>query len=274
MLMPNADELPDGAVVTSRLGTRFRVHRDGMFRELFLFGDYESVHSRVFRSLIRPGDVVLDVGANFGWYTAAFARWVGLRGSVHAFEPVPSIAQQTRDAIELNGVSDIVRFNQTGLGSEAGAFVVYTFAGLPHGYASSSDLGRDDAQPHDCRVTTLDAYVAQANLARVDFIKIDVEGHELEALKGGDDLLSREDAPIVAFETNKECLQARDMDATELQNHLMARGYTTMWSVERTSRIREVNGPIPNEDCDYVAVKSSRREAALRALKKSGIRFG
>ena len=67
---------------------------------------------------MRPEDVVLDIGANFGWFTTLFAQWVGDAGRVHSFEPVPFIGDLTAETVALNGVGRHVDLNHFGLGQE------------------------------------------------------------------------------------------------------------------------------------------------------------
>src|SRR5207244_7537364 len=155
--------------------------------------------------------VVFDIGANFGWYTGLLARQVGPRGKVHAFEPLPTVAAMTRDTIAMNGLVHAVELTNEGLGSTSGTFTVYTFSELPHGHASATDLGRADAVPHLCRITTLDAYVATRRTARIDFMKVAVEGHEFEVFQGATRTLSGTEAPIVSFEINRRCLDSRGL---------------------------------------------------------------
>lgn len=259
-------------MIESRYGTRFSIRPDKMYQDLFLFGEYEEVHTRVFKALIRPGDVVMDIGANFGWYTAAFARWVGLHGQVHAFEPVPFTGDLTAETIGLNDSADVVRLNRIGLGDAEGAFTIYTFAGLSHGYASMGTLGRDDAIAHECQVSTLDTYVSEAGLPGVHFIKLDVEGHELAVLQGGRDLLTDACGPIVAFETNTECLSDRGLSGADLEALFRECGYTHFWSIERHGAIRR-NATVETRDCDFIAAPPRRVGEVEKALDRCGVPY-
>jgi FkbM family methyltransferase len=270
-VLPQPSDLPEGALVTTRHGAVLRVHRDAMYQQLYLFGEYEPLHTRLYSLLVRPGDTAFDVGANFGWYTTLFAKLVGAAGRVHAFEPVPPILRLTRDALELNGLTDRVALNEVALGDRSGRFVVHTFAGLPHGHASASDLGRADAVPHECSVTTLDEHLATHRLARVDFVKIDVEGFELEVVRGGAATLARPDGPLVAFEVNHGCLRARGLAAGDVTGALRALGYTDLWAIGPRTTFAPVAAPLGDGiDRDYLAVKpadAERVRAAARRLR-------
>jgi len=246
-------ELPAGEVVRSRYGTRFRVMGDEMYRELVLFGEYEPRQSALYCGLVRAGDVVFDVGANFGWFATLFAGLVGPTGRVHAFEPVPAIAALTEEALELNRCADRVDLWRVGLGSSRGHFTVYTFDGLPHGHASATKLGRPDARPHRCDLTTLDDHVRERGVRRVDLLKMDVEGHELEVLRGARDTLSGPDAPLIVLEMNQDCMRDRGLRADDLRSTLRDLGYTHLWRVRRTD--------------DYLAAKPHQEGRVRRARR-------
>src|SRR5439155_22518055 len=101
---------PAGAVVTTTLrdGSRIRVRPgDYIGRALYFFGDFDPKLRWVFDRLLRPGDVVFDVGANFGAMTLFAARRVGPGGAVHAFEPQPDLAALVRESAALNGYGNV-----------------------------------------------------------------------------------------------------------------------------------------------------------------------
>lgn len=260
--------IPDGVVTQCRHGLKLRLQKDAAFIWPFLFGEYEEPNSRVYSRLISPGDVVFDVGASYGWYSALFAKLVGESGQVHAFEPVPQFASLAADTIALNGLESIVELNVSGLGRDVGGFEVYTFSDLPMGHASSSRLGRTDASSHECRMTTLDRYVAQRGITRVDFLKVDVEGDELEVFRGGEAMLSAADAPIVAFEVNDECLCDRSLTPSDVQRPLLEFGYESFWEIDPERGLQRVaEASSMARSADYLAAKGSATELLLEVAR-------
>lgn len=245
---------PAGSVVRLQDGGLVRLLDDPMFWDVDAFGEYEPVQSAVYRSLVAAGDVVIDVGANFGWYSTLLGRRVGPLGAVYAFEPVPTIAQLARDMHDLNGLP-WVELVPSGLGRAPGEFLVHTFEGLPIGHASAVSFDRTDAHPHTCRLTTLDLFVAERGLARVDFVKMDVEGFEPDVLDGATETL-RKFRPIVAFEVNERCLEARGLDGERSRQILAEAGYEVFVAIDRPPAV--VSGPLPRHNADYVAVHPSR----------------
>lgn len=144
--------------------------------------------------------VVLDIGANVGSHSINFSR---LARVVHAFEPQPRIFYNLCANLLINHVYNVVPYNLA-LGNENGITYVAaldpTLPGSPMGVA----VGQG-SQP--TRIQTLDSL----GISPVNFVKIDVEGHEMEVLKGGRETIQRE-APIVYVEIHHAELidQVRD----------------------------------------------------------------
>jgi len=136
-----------------------------------------------FRAAVRPGDVVLEAGANVGAYTMLFAQWVGATGRVFAFEPDPAAYDGLQRHIALNAVAGRVT-------PVAAAVADGRDAILRLALGESSGISRlvrpDEAaatSASEVRATSIDQFCAEHRLApRV--IKIDVEGAELVALRG------------------------------------------------------------------------------------------
>jgi FkbM family methyltransferase len=258
-------QIPPGYVVDTRNGVRVRVMPDGMYHDVYFWSDYEPYHTKIYRRLVRPGDVVLDVGANFGWFTVLFAQWAGESGHVHAFEPVPSIYKLAQETIALNDMGPRVTLNAFGLGRENGNFPIFTFTGLPHGHASGTDLGRDDAVPHDCEIRRLDDYCEDNMIESFRFMKVDVEGFEPDVFDGAARLLSEKDAPIIAFEVNSTCLDARSLKGGDVIATLRRYGYTDFFTFSTRTGVKRVNDDVENGDC--LAAKPSHGEDIAPALK-------
>lgn len=266
-LVPN---LPD-EVVNTAVGVALRVRPDSHFLSPYLFGDYEPESGRVLQRLLSPGDVVLDVGANIGWYAALFGKAVGARGRVVAFEPLPHFAEAARGTIALNELDGTVEIRETGIGAVMGELIIHTFHGLPGGHASASDLGRIDAEPHRCPVSTLDGEVERHGLEEIALLKVDVEGFEREVFEGASALLARGDAPAVHFEVNQTCLRARGLTPADTFAPLKAAGYDALWRIDQAGRPVDLQEPLADVDGDYVAAKGAAA-ARVRVALSSGRR--
>lgn len=192
-------------------------------------GDYEggfpreSVDSgelRLLRELAPALDVVLDVGANVGNWTAAL---LALRPSatIHAFEPAPG----AHEALRRRAFAGNVSVHRTALSSRKGAAPLFLFSdsselnslhnrdGLEDGYGVSPAT-----QAEEVELETADAFCASRGLSQVDFMKVDTEGHEIDVLLGSRQSLERGVIRRVQFEYGGTYIDSRRLlkDAFEL----------------------------------------------------------
>ena len=265
LLNGSIDAIPNGAIVQTRDGLRVRVSRDWMYYDVYFWGDYEPYHTKIYRRLVREGDVVLDVGANFGWFTTHFARWVGTTGRVHSFEPVEHIHALAAETLELNALSGRVQLNDHGLGRETGSITIFTFAGLPHGHATAVELGRDDAVPNPCSIRRLDDYCEDHGLGPISFMKVDVEGFEPDVFLGGERLLSSPDAPVIGFEINRELLSRRGLTPADAIDPLRAFGYESFYSFSTRTGVTRLTSDFAGGEC--LAGKTGRMPELGRAAR-------
>lgn len=132
-----------------------------------------------FRDDIRDGDVVLDIGANLGAYTLVFAHWVGVGGRVYSFEPAPDARRGLEQHVALNGLDARVVVRPEAVSRTTG-----TARFLASGTSGSNRLlAGDSGGARDVPTTTVDEVCVSLAL-RPRLIKIDVEGAELDVLRG------------------------------------------------------------------------------------------
>jgi FkbM family methyltransferase len=139
---------------------------------------------RAFRSDIAAGDTVLDVGANLGAYTVLFGQWVGPQGRVFAFEPAPESRRGLERQVALNGLQDRIVVRPEAV-AEGEGVVRFRAAGRQGGNRIIRENPAMDAASDriDVPTTSIDAFCRDRNL-RPQFIKVDVEGAELDVLRG------------------------------------------------------------------------------------------
>ena len=150
-------------------------------RSSFFLGRYEPEQTALFQQHVRPGDVVYDIGAHFGYYTLLASRQVGSRGSVICFEPSPSNLHKLRRHIEANTLTN-VRIVELAVSDREGTAHFETRTGSGVGHLSETG-------PLEVRTTRLDSLAAE--LPAPNVMKIDVEGAEVAVLHGAADTLRR-----------------------------------------------------------------------------------
>jgi FkbM family methyltransferase len=147
---------------------------------------------------IKPGMTVFDIGANIGFFAVAAARLVGPTGMVVAFEPNPAVAARSKENIELNGLTERLKVEQSAVGDFDGT-AEFCFA-LTHLQGRFSDLpyvpSGAETTPVPC--CTIDPYVASTQLVP-DVVIMDVEHAEGRALRGMKSVLQRY-KPLVFIE--------------------------------------------------------------------------
>jgi FkbM family methyltransferase len=164
-----------------------------------ILGERDPNVMRFLRRWIRPGFVVCDVGANIGTYTIPLARLVGPAGHVVAFEPNRPTCACLRQNIRQNRLANVTVL-RAAAGPESGvAGLVVTEENFGEVHLSPDQTSPSGASAQ-VAVTTIDAEVARLRLPRVDYIKIDVEGFELAALRGASDTLANNPNLVVQTE--------------------------------------------------------------------------
>lgn len=195
----------------------------------------------LFLRLIQQEDTVFDVGANLGVYSLLFSRLVGRRGRVHAFEPGPPTFAGLNGHLEREGPCRNLTANHMAVGAAAGTATLY-LPGDDHGQASLSrqTAGSWTMAPAVAEfavpMTTLDAYAVEQNVARVDLIKIDVEGAELGVLQGGVRLLAR-DHPLLHLEVSYGWARAFGYGPAEVVAFLAGLGYSAFYRLQGEVRL-------------------------------------
>lgn len=189
-------------------------------REIITYGEFGEIQLEMFSQIIRPGHTVLDVGANIGGYTLPFAQAVGPSGTVWAYEPQPVVFQNLCANLALNGLVNTRAFN-AGCGADSGQIMVppirYDTQGNFGGV--SLDMFKEHGEATPIPIYKLDEHFTGR---RLDFMKIDVEGMELDVLQGAQELIRKFQPIIYAENDRKEKSEA-------LLQFIFDSGYNAWW---------------------------------------------
>ncbi len=180
----------------------------GFSRTIFYRGVHEPLTTQLVQQEVEPGMVVLDVGANMGYYVLLEARAVGEQGAVYALEPVPVTFQILQRNVALNHLPNVHLF-QMALGSEDGEATMYimeklNWSHLAHDRWSSRRLQHMRVHTRatvQVPIRTLNTFLEEARIPRVNFLRMDVEGFEVDIIQGGLSALERlaSEHPIKIF---------------------------------------------------------------------------
>jgi FkbM family methyltransferase len=176
------DRLPGDHLVSTLPGGE-RVRAAARYRQF----SWNPEEYRAFREAVRPGAVVLDVGANVGSYTLLFAMWAGPAGRVIALEPAPDAREGLRVHVALNRVADRVEIIAAAAAEHAGS-ARFGVDGASGGNALIN-AGSPTGRTIEVETTSLDEFCRMRGL-RPDVMKIDAEGAELDVLKGARSVLA------------------------------------------------------------------------------------
>lgn len=195
-------------------------------------GEYEVQELALLQRFARSCSIVLDVGANVGWYSLHLAHWLrDADAHIYAFEPIPRTYSELIHNIRLNAYEGTIHPFNHALGESAGSvkFFIPAFTGSVA--ASQRPLFPDDQnEVVNCRIVPLDTFVREQQLASVDLIKCDVEGSELFVLRGGLDTIARY-RPIIMLEMLRKWSRAFGYHPNDIIALLRGYGYQC-WSLK------------------------------------------
>lgn len=213
--------------------------------EIYYLGIYEPEETQMIKNIVKEGMTVLDIGANIGYFSILMANLVGPNGKVYSFEPNPKMFQRLQKNLEINtNLSVQIKINQVAIGEKEGKA---NFFCPPHGFEGLGGLQDTNRISIDnvinVDVITLDKFMKDNNVQKLDFIKLDVEGGEFGVLKGAEDTLNKYH-PIILFEGEEENTAAYNYRVFQLLNYLENLGYI----VKKAGSVNFI--AIPTDDMD------------------------
>lgn len=244
----------------------FEIDVDDKFQATMLLGFYDPVVEAILRQYVPAGGIAIDAGAHLGYFSLRLARLVGAGGAVHAFECDPRLVPRLKRHVELNSLS-WVTVNPCGLlDRESGEVQLY----LPRqlGWSSVLEGAWNATECVPVQMVTLDGYATEHQIdpQQVSFIKLDVEGAELAAVRGASDVLAATSAPVL-IEYLPERLNAMRDDPEELLALMTNHGFEP-WVPRcfRRGRVQLTRGTVPSigEDILFLKPSSPRRDGPAR----------
>lgn len=156
----------------------------------------------VMKRLVKAGNVVYDIGANFGEYSLLLSNLVGADGKVFAFEPNSELLDNLKLTISQKSNIELFPVALSDTEGTATLFIPEDVSMASLGNWTKDFNAKGELHENLCQVKKLDNLVKTENLPFPQFIKCDVEGAELSVMRGGLSVFNRIDAPIFMFEVN------------------------------------------------------------------------
>ena len=236
---------------------------------------YDAAEFQAIPRLICEGDTAFDIGANIGIYSVLLSRLCGSQGRVWAFEPVPDTCWRLRETLALNRCENVFPV-QAAMVDSSGTATMNLFD--PQ-FSEWNGLGRptmgtqeNPITPKRCievRTFALDRFCEAEGIKRISFLKVDVEGFELDVFRGAQQLLADRRVDYICFEISQAPLRGAGRKSREVFEALEAQSYRTYRYDPGTKRFV---GPVRDTSEEWVNLFASWQD--LAQLGTQGHRVG
>ena len=168
------------------------------------------------KKVIKKNDIVLDIGANIGYYSLIFAKLVGDSGKVFSFEPESENFKILKKNIEVNGYNNVI-LEQKIVSNADGKSTLYVSE-----KAGSHRIYKPDNYVESLEIESIsmDSYIEKNNIKKINFIKIDVEGAELNVLQGIQKILDSNKHIILFTEFSPNQIKSCGLKPVDMINFL------------------------------------------------------
>ena len=198
-------------VMIHGIGKGLRFDAAGL-RAGYALGTAELEEQKILATWLCSGQVFYDIGANVGFFTVLAARLVGSTGKVYAFEPFPQSAEMIRKNAALNDFGQIIDVWQGAVSNRKGNGRLVMHERSDRFKLTETTV---DAPSLTVPLYVIDELVAEGRLRPPDFVKIDVEGHEVQVLRGMEATI-RAHRPIILCEVHGDLVHGLVREIREL----------------------------------------------------------
>ena len=207
------------------------VPHEGASRLAYYFGVSEPELFAFYEGFLKPGMTVVDAGANIGLHTLFFAKRVGPEGRVYAFEPGQSAFDRLQSHVKRNQLTNI-RCLHCALGASEGV-VSITENRQDNSRNFVVEFSSGATGTKNVVLRSLDQVLKEEGVARIDFLKIDVEGFEPQVLEGASNYLRQQSIRVLQLELDDSSLARSGYTAARVSDMLHDAGYRCAeWSYQ------------------------------------------
>ncbi|HEY4786112.1 MAG TPA: FkbM family methyltransferase [Bacteroidales bacterium] len=189
-----------------------------------------------FLSILKKGDIIMDIGANNGYFSILFSHITGKKGKVFSIEAIPDTYKLMNQNIRKHCKHKNISTYNIAISNLVGLIEMY-LPGNDTGQASIKKHGdnswkeADIIKTYNVNATILDEFIEDLSIKKVDFLKIDIEGAEKLAMEGGKNLL-KYFMPVIQFELYYKWLKDFQTTPLEIYDLLRGLGYDTFYILE------------------------------------------
>jgi FkbM family methyltransferase len=254
----------------------FRLMGKNGYKYAQMYGKIKDIRERLVEEkemellpfLVKSGDEVIDVGANYAYYIERLSKLVGDTGRVYAFEPIPFTHDVCKMIVNKLGFKNVSLYN-LGVADKNGTvdFSVpkLDFGGISAGQSHIADRDNteikgteyymfNDYEIVSCQIVSLDNHLTA--LKHVSFVKIDIEGAEFFALQGMRQLLDKF-KPVILIEIQPSFLKGFDIDAESFRKYILEDMGYQIYKYNATSK-KLVSYDVPFDDDNYILIHKER----------------
>ncbi len=223
--------LPEKLEYTNSQNIKFSLDLgEYQMKQIFLYDKYEKNSIRHMSNLLKKITskkiVCFDVGANIGFFSLTMAKELENKNcEIHSFEPNPYTLTFLDKNLTLNPkLADSIFRNSIGLSDKAGTFQL-SYNHRNTGSANIFDSASNSEEVAEIEVKTLDDYCVEHNINHIDLLKVDIEGAELNFLKGAEKIISKSKNMVLIMEIMEDNCKQAGYTSSQLYNKVIGFGF-------------------------------------------------
>src|SRR3990167_9434195 len=167
----------------------------GVSKQIRAVGSWEYRNGATLLKLLKPGDTVVEIGANYGYYALLMGHVLKGNGKIYAFEANPVVYDKLAQSVQLNGMQDTIQLRNIAIADKASdAYIVYDTSDIGTGYLITDPAKLETVQTPWVykKIDTIALSQAlPADLDKIDILRMDIEGSEYLVLMGAQDIIER-----------------------------------------------------------------------------------
>jgi len=229
--------VPNDLILIEIQGHPMYIYFNTIDMGVYLFSPFEPYTTELFKQAVTPGSKVLDIGAQFGYYSLIAAEQAGLDGQVYAFEPAPANFKLLNRNIQMNRYNNIIQAIQKGVGNRNKIEKLFLYEGCDsHGMHCHDQRCLKETILIEC--ITVDNFLGESS---VDVIKMDIEGNEPFALEGMKQTVLKSQNIILFVEINPSLLNLAGVKPEDYLDQLERLGLNVQLIDEHSQCLKPIS---------------------------------